>query len=183
MTHNAESSPSLQHFNSTEPFEKAWNKEKKDGRNQSWWPSGSKNGSQATWVTSRLQLNKKGTHSTPVATFSRDLKGLVSVGNSCLVAGKDIPEVPQDCVLYTYHPMLSQKIKKGFGLSKVSTLTPADASGPMVWSTNAGTHKINGFIFKNKDGWWERLDSTRSAFLQEWRLMAPPPNRLVWSRQ
>ena len=65
--------------------------------------------------------------------------------------------------------MFFQKIKKRFGLwltkSEVSTLTPTDASGPTVWSTNAETHKIDGFTFKNKDGWWERLDFTRSAFL------------------
>ena len=39
--------------------------------------------------------------------------------------------------------MLSQKIRKGFGISKVSTLTSTDVSGLMVWSTNAGTHKID----------------------------------------
>ena len=44
--------------------------------------------------------------------------------------------------------MLSQKIKKGFGLSEVSTLTPADASGPTVRSTDAGTHKIDGSTLK-----------------------------------
>ena len=47
---------------------------------------------------------------------------------------------------------LSKKIKKSFGLwsprSKVSTLTPADASSLTVWSTNAGTHKIDGPILK-----------------------------------
>ena len=83
---------------------------------------------------------------TPVATFDRDLKGLVPVGDPYLVASEDIPEVPQDYVPCTYHLMFSQKIKKRFGLwstgSEVSTLTPADASGPTVQSTNAGTHKI-----------------------------------------
>ena len=44
--------------------------------------------------------------------------------------------------------MLSQKIKKGFTLSEVSTLTPADALGLTVRSTNAGTHKINGPTLK-----------------------------------
>ena len=44
--------------------------------------------------------------------------------------------------------MLFQKIKKGFGLSKVSTLTPADTSGLTVWLTDAKTHKIDGFTFK-----------------------------------
>ena len=48
------------------------------------------------------------------------------------MAGEDITELPRDCVLCTYHLMLSQKIKKRFGLSEVSTLTPADASGPTV---------------------------------------------------
>ena len=52
----------------------------------------------------------------PVVTFDRDLKGLVPVGDPCLVAGEDIPEVPQDCVLCTYHPMFFQKIKKRSGL-------------------------------------------------------------------
>ena len=49
--------------------------------------------------------------------------------------------------------MFSQRIKKGFGLCKVNTLTQADASGLMVESTDAGTHKIDGLTFKNKDGW------------------------------
>ena len=53
---------------------------------------------------------------TPVPTFGRDLKGLVPVGDPCLVAGKDIPDVSQDCVLCTYHPMFFRKIKKRFGL-------------------------------------------------------------------
>ena len=44
--------------------------------------------------------------------------------------------------------MLSQKIKKGFGPSEVSTLTPADASGLTVWTTNTGTHKIDGSTLK-----------------------------------
>ena len=44
--------------------------------------------------------------------------------------------------------MLSQKIKKGFGLSEVSTLILTDASGRMVWSTAAGTHKIDGSTLK-----------------------------------
>ena len=44
--------------------------------------------------------------------------------------------------------MFSQKIKKGFGLSEVSTLTSADASGLTVQSTNAGTHKIDNPTFK-----------------------------------
>ena len=47
--------------------------------------------------------------------------------------------------------MLFQKIKKGYGLSEVSILTLADASGPTVRSTNAGTHKIDGFTFKIKN--------------------------------
>ena len=51
--------------------------------------------------------------------------------------------------------------------SEVNTLTPADASSPTVWSTDAKTHKIDDFTFKNKDGWWECLDSIKSAFLQE----------------
>ena len=75
--------------------------------------------------------------------------------------------------------MLFQKIKEGFELNKVSILTLADGLGPMVWLTNAGTHKIDGFIFKNKNNWWEYLDSIRSAFFQEWRFMALPSNRLV----
>ena len=89
----------------------------------------------------------------PVTTISRDLKGLVPVRDPCLVAGEDIPDVSQDFVLCTYPPRLFQKIKKGFGLSKVSTLTPADTSGPTIRSTNAKTYKIDGFTFKNKEGW------------------------------
>ena len=52
----------------------------------------------------------------PVATFSKDFKGLVPVGNPCLVAGEDILDVSQDCVLCTYYPIFFQKIKKRFGL-------------------------------------------------------------------
>ena len=56
--------------------------------------------------------------------------------------------------------MFFQKFKKRFGLwstgSEVSILTSADALGPKVWSTNAGTQKIDGFTFKNKDSWWKR---------------------------
>ena len=81
--------------------------------------------------------DKKGNDS----NASQDLKGLVPVGNPFLVAGKDIPNVSRDCVLCTYHPMFFRKIKKKFGLwltrSKVSTPTPADASGPTVWLTDA----------------------------------------------
>ena len=47
--------------------------------------------------------------------------------------------------------MFFQKIKEGFGLSEVSTLTLADASGPTVRSNNAKTPNIDGFTFKNKD--------------------------------
>ena len=53
---------------------------------------------------------------TPVATFDRDLKGLVPVGDPCSVAGEDILEVPRDCVPCSYHPMFLQMIKKRFGL-------------------------------------------------------------------
>ena len=169
---------------------------KKSRHDQGWGPSGDFNLVNEVNTTERSDMsehkrtagdlshitfnwNKKGNH----LNACYDFKGLVPVGDPCLVAGEDILEVPQDGVPCTYHPMLSQKIKKGFRLSEVSTLTPADASGFTVRSTNTGTHKIDGFTFKNKDGWWERLDSSRSAFLQEWRLMAPPLNRLVWSRR
>ena len=92
--------------------------------------------------------DKKGHHSNVCC----DLKELVPVGNPCSVADEDIPKISQDDVPCTYHPMLFQRIKKGFGLSEVSTLTPADASGLTVRSTNAKTHKIDSFTFKNKDG-------------------------------
>ena len=82
----------------------------------------------------------------------RDLKRLVLVGNHSLVASKDIPNVSRDCVPCTYHPMFFRKIKKRLELwstaSEVGTLTPADASGPMVQSTDVGNHKINRFILK-----------------------------------
>ena len=41
----------------------------------------------------------------PVATFGKNFKSLVSVDNPCLLAGEDIPEVSQDCVLCIYHSM------------------------------------------------------------------------------
>ena len=47
----------------------------------------------------------------PVVTFSRDLKGLVPDGNLCSMAGEDILEVSQDCVLYIYYTMFFSKIK------------------------------------------------------------------------
>ena len=53
---------------------------------------------------------------TPVATFDRDLKGLVPVGDPCSVAGEDIPDVSRDYVPCTYHPMFFRKFKKRFGL-------------------------------------------------------------------
>ena len=84
----------------------------------------------------------------PVAIFSRYFKELVPVNNSCLVVGEDIPEVPWDGVLCIYQLMLSQIIKEGFGLNKVSILTPADTSGLTIWSTNIETHKIDGSTFK-----------------------------------
>ena len=88
-----------------------------------------------------------------VATFGKDLKGLVSVGNLCLVASEDISEIPQDCILCNYYPMFFWKIKKRFALwltrSKVSILTPADdPSGLMIQSTNARTHKLNAPTLK-----------------------------------
>ena len=60
--------------------------------------------------------NKKDNLLTLVAKFGRNLKGLVLVGNLCLVADKDISEVSQDFVLCIYHLILFQKIKKGFGV-------------------------------------------------------------------
>ena len=95
----------------------------------------------------------KNNHLTRVATFARNLKELVPVGNFCLVAGEDILEISQDCVLCTYHPIFFRKIQKRFELwstgSEVSTLTPVDASGLTVCSTNAGTHKIDGPTLKS----------------------------------
>ena len=76
------------------------------------------------------------------------LKWLVQVGDPCLVAGENIPEVPQDCVPCTYHLMFFQKIKKRFGLSEIGILTLADGSGLTVSSTNAKTHKIDGPTLK-----------------------------------
>ena len=61
--------------------------------------------------------------------------------------------------------MFSQRIKKGFGLSEVSTLTPADASGLTVRSTDAGTHKIDGFTFKN-DRWLVRTFGLHQNMVQ-----------------
>ena len=73
--------------------------------------------------------------------------------------------------------MFFWKIKKRFGLwltkIEVSTLTLTDASGPTVWLTDIGIHKIDGFTFKNEDGWWEHSDSTRSAFPQKWNKDSP----------
>ena len=56
--------------------------------------------------------DKKSNHS----NACRDLKRLVPVGDPFLVAGEDIPDVSQDCVLCTYHPMFFQKFKKRFEL-------------------------------------------------------------------
>ena len=46
-----------------------------------------------------LKWNKKGNHS----NVYYNLKRLVPVDNPCLLAGKDILKVSQDCVLCTYH--------------------------------------------------------------------------------
>ena len=70
--------------------------------------------------------------------------------------------------------MFSQKIKKGFELSEVSILTPADASGLTVRSTDAGTHKINGFNFKNEDGCMVQAIKSGEKDLLE-GLTLPPP--------
>ena len=50
----------------------------------------------------------------PFATLGRNLKGLVPVSDPCSVAGEDIPEISQDCILYTYHPILFQKDQEEF---------------------------------------------------------------------
>ena len=113
--------------------------------------------------------DKKGNH----LNACWDLKGLVLVGDPLLVPGKDIPEVPRDCVPYTYHPMYFQKIKKSFGLwlpvSNVSTLTPPDASGLTIWSTDAGTHKIDGTTLKPLVGsrWKIRSGKARLFFRRD----------------
>ena len=70
--------------------------------------------------------------------------------------------------------MFSQRIKKGFGLSEVSTLIPADASGLTVRSIDAGTHKIDGFTFKNKDGYMVQAIKPGEKDLPE-GLTLPPP--------
>ena len=84
----------------------------------------------------------------PVAIFVKNLKRLVPVGDLCFMANEDIPEVSQDCVPCTYNMILFQKMKKGLGLSKVSTLTPVDTSGLTVQLTNTGTHKIDSPTLK-----------------------------------
>ena len=92
--------------------------------------------------------DKKGNHS----NACRELKGLVPVGDLFLVAGEDIPDLSRDCVPCIYHLIFFQKIKKKFGLwstgSEISTLTLADVSGLTVWSTNVGSHKIDGLTLK-----------------------------------
>ena len=104
----------------------------------------------------------------PVAIFGRNLKGLIPVDDLCLVASKDIPEILWDYVPCTYHLILFQRIKKGFGLSKVSTLTPTDTSGLMVWSTNIGTYKINAFTLK-RFGRVQVKDKLKKARLFFWK--------------
>ena len=54
--------------------------------------------------------DKKSNHS----NACYDLKGLVLVVDPCLVAGKDILEVPRDCVLCSYHSILFQKDQEEF---------------------------------------------------------------------
>ena len=39
--------------------------------------------------------DKKANHLTPIATYGKNFKRLVLVDNPCLVADKDIPDVPQ----------------------------------------------------------------------------------------
>ena len=176
-TQNAELSPSSQPCNSTETFKKAWNKQKKDWCNQG--KVNSANRLQATWVTSCLTGTKKIITPMPVATFGRNFKKLVLVGNHHLLKplfdhwsllwrlknkddGWEHLDILRDCVPCTYYLMFFWKIKKRFELwsnkSKVSTLTPVDASGLTIWLSNTGTHKIDDFTLKNKDGWRECLD-------------------------
>ena len=95
-----------------------------------------------------------------VVTFNRDLKGLVPVGNHCLVAGKDILKVPWDCVPWTYHPILFWKRLRrvlGFDHPKAKSV-----SWPQ-WM-----HQVS------------RFDELMSELT---RLMTPLSNRLAWFRQ
>ena len=48
---------------------------------------------------------------TPVATFNKDLKRLVLVGDPCLVNGEDIPEVPRDCVPLSKTKMVGENVQ------------------------------------------------------------------------
>ena len=177
ITHNTELSPLPQRFDSTETFEKTWNEKKKGRRNQSWWSNSSENGLQANWVTLRLQLNKKDNHSTLVATFDRNLKRLVSVGDSYFGkpfldhwlllwrlkyedGGWEHRDISRDCVPCTYHPILFWKDQEG----------------------------ILGFDHpKTKSILWPRQMHQASRFdqpiLELTRLMALPSNYFIWSRQ
>ena len=64
-----------------------------------------------------FNCDKKGNHSTLVGNFVRDLKGLVLVGNLCLVADKDILDVSQ---------------KSRFFRNKVNILILLDALGLII---------------------------------------------------
>ena len=120
------SSP-FQCSDSAKTSEMVWKSKKKSQRNKSWWPRGDFNlanefnaiersdmskHKQIAGYLSHITFNwdKKENHSNACCDF----KGGVPVGNSYSVAREDILEVPQDCVLCTYHPMFFQKMKKRF---------------------------------------------------------------------
>ena len=89
---------------------------KKGQRHQNWRPNNSENGSQAAWVTFAFtNLTRRVITPTPVATFDKDLKGLVSAGNPCLVTGEDIPEVPQDYILYYNIQCSFKRLRRNLG--------------------------------------------------------------------
>ena len=63
-----------------------------------------------TWLlpfTLSISLNQPSVFVTRLTILH--LKRQVPVGNSCLVADKDISEIPQDYVLFTYHPIILSK--------------------------------------------------------------------------
>ena len=66
--------------------------------------------------------------------------------------GKNVLEISQDCISFTYHLMIFQKIKERFELKstrdKINILGSAHASGLTVQLTNLKTHKIDNSTLK-----------------------------------
>ena len=184
MTRNYDVMPlSLQCFDSAKTSNEAV--KKKGQRNQIWRSSDDSNLNNKVNATKRSNKreHKQILGNLSHITFNWDkkdnhlnacyeLKGLLPVGDPCLVAGKDIPEVPQDCVSCTYYLILFQKDQEKFWA---------------LITQEQSQHFDPNKCTKMKLVLWSRRMHQASWFGQPMpeliRLMALSSNRLVWSKR